>query len=310
MNTSTQSAPAVDPTAGGPRSALVVNTNRVEDADVLRTRIEERVAAAGWPAPAWFETSAEDPGKGQAEQAVADGAEVVIVCGGDGTVRSAIEGLVGTDAALAILPGGTGNLLAANLGIPTDLDDALEVVLTGSRRTIDVGEIEGQAFAIMAGMGFDAQVMSAAPTALKARAGWLAYVVGAFKHLAEREMHVQIRLDDDEPITRHARTVLVGNVGRLQGGLVLMPDAQAANGSLDVAVVAPRNIGHWLQLVVGVALRRERVPRRELFRAERVRVRSDRPQPRQVDGDLIDDGRTLDVRVRPGCLNICVPAEA
>lgn len=312
MNTTPATAPDATPEAtgsSGPRSALVVNTHRVEGSDVLRARIEQRLADAGWPAPAWFETSAEDPGEGQARQAVADGAEVVMVCGGDGTVRSAIDGLVGTDAALAVLPGGTGNLLAANLGIPADVDGALDVVLAGGRRSIDVGETEGQTFAIMAGMGFDAKVMDSAPTALKAKAGWLAYVVSAVKHVAEREMHVQIRIDDQPPLTRHARTVLVGNVGKLQGGLVLLPDAEPANGRLEVAIVAPRNIGHWIQLVVGVALRRERVPRREILRGTRVRVRSDRLQPRQIDGDVIDDGRSLDVRVRAGALHVCAPAQ-
>jgi diacylglycerol kinase (ATP) len=308
VDTTTEDAGMTQDQTGGPASALIVNANRVEGADELRATVEQRLAEAGWPAPAWFETSVEDPGQGQAEQAVADGAQVVIVCGGDGTVRSAIDGLVGTDAALAVLPGGTGNLLAMNLGIPIDIDEALDVLLEGGRRVIDLGEIEGHTFAIMAGMGFDAQVMDAAPEALKAKAGPLAYVLGAFKHLAEKEMHLSITIDGQPPLRRHARTVLVGNVGRLQGGLVLMPDAEPANGELDVAVVAPRNFGHWIQLIVGVALRRAKVPRREILRARHVVIESDRPHPRQIDGDVIDPGTRLEARVLAGSLQVCVPA--
>ncbi|MFV3577826.1 diacylglycerol/lipid kinase family protein, partial [Mycobacterium tuberculosis] len=104
------------------RSAVIVNPNRVEGLDALHELIVARLTDAGWPEPAWLETTAEDPGTGQARQAVEDGAEVVFVSGGDGTVRAVVEGLAGTDAALAILPGGTGNLLAVNLGVPSDAE--------------------------------------------------------------------------------------------------------------------------------------------------------------------------------------------
>jgi hypothetical protein len=102
---------------GALRTAVVVNPARVEGLDELRATIEETLAGAGWPAPLWFETTPEDPGAGQARRAVGEGAEVVFVSGGDGTVRSCVEGLAGTEAALAVLPAGTGNLLAANLGL-------------------------------------------------------------------------------------------------------------------------------------------------------------------------------------------------
>lgn len=289
------------------RTAIVMNANRVEGAQELRAQITEQLAAAGWPEPAWFETTAEDPGEGQARQAVEEGAEVVMVCGGDGTVRSAIRGLVGTDAALAVVPGGTGNLLATNLGVETDASAAVALALGGGRDAIDVGEVDGETFAVMAGMGLDAHIMQDAPTNLKAKAGFLAYVVSAFKHLADDEMRVDVVIDDRPPLRRHARTVVVGNVGRLQGGLDLLPDAQPANGRLDVAIIAPRNLGHWVQLLVGVVLRRKRVPNMEVLHGEHVVVRSNRPQPRQLDGDVIEPGRVLDVRVRPGALQVCVP---
>jgi len=288
-------------------SAVIVNPNRVEGLDELRAQIRDQLAEAGWPEPEWLETTAEDPGTGQARQAVADGADVVFVAGGDGTVRACIEGLSGSDSALAILPGGTGNLLATNLGVPTDTIDGVRLALERGRRTIDLGYVDDQAFAVMAGMGLDAAMVDDAPTKLKAVLGPVAYVYSAFKHLNDAEMKVEVQVDDYPVLRRRARTVLVGNVGRLQGGVNLLPDAEPDNGQMDVAVLAPRNLGHWIQLAFGV-LRpgRHRVPNMEVLRGSRITVTSDRPQPRQLDGDVIDPSDTLDVTVRPDALWVCV----
>ncbi|MFB8227544.1 diacylglycerol/lipid kinase family protein [Cellulosimicrobium sp. NPDC055967] len=303
--TETQNTAPQRPDVGPHRSAVIVNPNRVEGLDALRDLIVARLTEAGWPEPAWLETTAEDPGTGQARQAVEDGAEVVFVSGGDGTVRAVVEGLAGTDAALAILPGGTGNLLAVNLGVPTDAEEGLRLVLRGGRRTIDVGVADGQTFAIMAGMGLDAAMMRDAPTALKARAGSVAYVFSALKHLADDEMHVEVTVDG-RTRRRRARTVVVGNVGRLQAGTNLLPDAEPDSGQLEVAIIAPRNLQHWVQLLWGVVRGRSRVPSREVVRGREVSVVSDRPQPRQLDGDVIEPAERLDVSVRPQALHVCV----
>ena len=232
------------------RTAVIVNPNRVEGLDELRAGITEQLAEAGWPEPAWLETTAEDPGTGQAEQAVEDGAAVVFVAGGDGTVRACIDGLAGTETALAILPGGTGNLLATNLGIPTDTIEGVQLALDRGRRVVDLGEVEGKTFAVMAGMGLDAAMVDDAPTKLKAVLGPVAYVFSALKHLNDAEMKVEVQVDDYPVLRRRARTVIVGNVGRLQGGVNLLPDAEPDNGQMDVAVLAPRNLGHWIQTAV------------------------------------------------------------
>lgn len=284
----------------------MVNPARVQDLPERRRVIEESLAAAGWPVPAWFETTPEDTGTGQARQAVAQGAELVFVCGGDGTVRSVIAGLIGTDAALAVLPAGTGNLLATNLGLPDDPAAGVKLAVEHGRRRVDVGDVDGQVFAVMAGMGFDAAMMASASTTLKARFGAPAYVLSAVKHLRDRPMRALIRLDDDPPISRRVRSVLVGNVGRLQGGIKLLPDAEPDNGQLDVAVLAPRNLWHWLTLAAAVLLRRQRVPRMQILRGSKISISSDRVQPRELDGDVIAPGRTLSVTVRPGALLLCV----
>ncbi|MGN9776482.1 diacylglycerol/lipid kinase family protein [Micromonospora sp. H33] len=292
---------------GGLRSAVVVNPSKVADLDELRRTVDEALAAAGWPEPLWFETTVEDPGRGQTEEAVRAGVDVVFACGGDGTVMSCVSALVGTEVALAVLPHGTGNLLAANLGLSNDLAAGLEVAVEQGRRLLDVGQVEEQYFTVMAGMGFDAQMLAATSETTKRRIGWPAYVMGAARHLRDRPMRVSIRIDDQQPLRRRARSVLVANVGRLQGGVRLLTGAEPDDGYLDVAVLTPRTLGHWLALGWAVLRRQERVPRMEVFRGRRVEITSNRPQPRELDGDLIEPGRTLKAEIRRRALWLCVP---
>ncbi|WP_345515858.1 diacylglycerol/lipid kinase family protein [Phytohabitans houttuyneae] len=288
-------------------SAVVVNPSKVLDLGELRQTVNALLAEAGWPEPAWYETTVADPGRGQARKAVESGARVVFACGGDGTVRSCVSELAGTEVALAVLPTGTGNLLAANLGLDHDLIGGVEVALAGGMRRIDVGAVDGECFAVMAGMGFDAQMLAATKETTKARIGWPAYVFGAMRHLRDRPMRVSIRIDDQPPLRRRARTVLIANVGRLKGGLRLLRDAEPDDGAFDVAVLTPRTLGHWATLAWAVARRRRRVPRMEVFRARRIQVTSNRAQPRQLDGDVIAPGRVLRAEMRPEALWLCVP---
>jgi len=293
-----------------PKSAVVVNPAKVEDLAVLRATVDGALARAGWPAAQWFETSADDPGRGQARAAVESGAEVVFVCGGDGTVMSAVSALAGADATMAILPAGTGNLLATNLGLSTDLAAGLEVAVEGGLRRLDVGMVDDRHFAVMAGMGFDAHMLDATSERSKARIGSLAYVVGGIRHLMDRPMRVTVRIDDGELMRREARTVLVANVGRLQGGIRLLLNAAPDDGVLDIAVLTPRTLRNWLSLGWAVLRREQRVPSMEVFRGAKVEVVSDRPQPRQLDGDLIEAGRQLLVEIQPDALWLCVPLPA
>ncbi len=296
-----------EPGSGGLRSAVVVNPAKVPQLDELRRTVDEALAAAGWPEPRWYRTTVEDPGCAQTREAIAAGAELVFVCGGDGTVMSCVNGLVGTDVALAVLPCGTGNLLAANLGLSNDPAAALEVAIERGRRRLDVGMVGDQCFTVMAGMGFDAQMLATTSETTKARIGWPAYLMGAIRHLRDRPMRVWIRIDNGPPLRRRAKSVLVANVGRLQGGIRLLADAEPDDGLLDVAVLTPRTLGHWIALGWAVLRRRERVPRMEVFRGRQVRIISSRVQLRELDGDVIEPGRVLHAEVRPAALWLCVP---
>ncbi|GIM98079.1 sphingosine kinase [Paractinoplanes toevensis] len=298
-------------TIPGPlRSAVVVNPVKVADLGELRRTITDALTAAGWPEPMWLETTVEDPGAGQAARAMRDGAELVFACGGDGTVMACVTALAGSDVALAVLPAGTGNLLAANLGLSGDLATGIEVVLQGGRRRIDVGAVGEQTFAVMAGMGFDAHMLDATNDKAKKHIGWLAYAAGAAQHLRDRPMHLRITLDGKPAFTRRPRTVIVGNVGRLQGGMRLLNDARPDDGLLDVAILSPRTLRHWAALGWGVLRRKQSVPSMETYTATRVQISSRRAQPRQLDGDLIDPGKDLTVTVRPRALPLCVPQPA
>lgn len=295
------------------RAALVLNPVKTTDPDGLLEVLQRRCRELGWPEASVHETTAEDPGGAATRAALEAGADVVLASGGDGTVRAVAQALAGTAAALAVVPQGTGNLLARNLDLPMDPGDAIELALTGPRRTIDMGEVAGDpalSFAVMAGIGFDAAMMRHAPEGLKGLVGWPAYLVGAARSLRRRRVPVSIRMDGDPPVEQRVRTVLIGNVGRLQGGLELLPDAQPDDGMLDVAVVDPRHAADWPMLVLRVLRRKHGLDRRwRVFQAAEVVVRADAAQPRQVDGELIDDSAELRVAVRPAALLVCAPAD-
>ncbi len=291
----------------GRRSAVVANPVKVKHGDRNHAQIHAALADAGWPAPLWLETTREDPGNGQTRHAVQAGADVIFACGGDGTVAACASELAGTNVALAVVPSGTGNLLAANLNLPTGAAEAVAAATAHGRRRIDVGVVEDRCFTVMAGMGFDAQMLRDTPETLKAKLGWPAYVIAAARHLCETPMQVSISLDHAPPFTRRARTVLVANVGRLQGGLRLLPEARPDDGLLDVAVLMPPKRRSWLPLAWSLLRHRPTAPVMETFQARYVEIISDREQPRELDGDLIEPSRTLTAAVRPATLWLCVP---
>jgi YegS/Rv2252/BmrU family lipid kinase len=257
----------------------------------------------------WLETTPEDPGQGQTAKAVAERVDLVLAQGGDGTVMACVTGLAGTGVPLAVLPGGTGNLLATNFDIPSDLEGAVEVALEGDRVRLDVAALDDDRFVVMGGVGFDAAMLRDADPRLKEHLGAVAYVLSGFRHLRRRATRFRLRLDDRPPVERTGQGVLVGNLGRLQGGLPVMPDARPDDGLLDVAVLQTRTVLDWLVLAARVLLRLPRKdPQLEPFRARRVEIDCDRPQPVERDGDPLKEPRDhLVIEVVPAALTLCVP---
>ncbi len=294
--------------------AVVLNPAKVEDPDAFKTMVEGVAADAGWTVSAWYETTVADPGRSMAEQAAISGAEMVLVCGGDGTVRTVCAELAGTGVSVAVVPAGTGNLLARNLGIPLYLQAAVETAVHGQDRAIDLVRISGDGigedehFMVMAGMGFDAAIMEGANEQIKARVGWLAYVVSALKNLMFPAVRLEISVDDG-PWTRHrARTVVVGNVGYLQAGMPLLPDAAIDDGVLDVVILHPRRFLSWIPLAVRVLSKGKRLDEMlDRKTGRKVSIRAVNDTPRQLDGDPIGAGRELHAECVHGRLLVRVP---
>jgi YegS/Rv2252/BmrU family lipid kinase len=302
----TRRAPATPPR----RVAVVFNPATGGGDGAERRRDTERALAGAGLEVLWLETTREDPGQGVTRRAVAEGVDLVMAQGGDGTVMACVTGLAGSDVPLAVLPGGTGNLLAANFDIPANLDGAVEVALHGDRRRLDVAAMGEDRFVVMGGIGFDAAMLADADPRLKERLGAVAYVISGLGQVRRRPARFELRLDDGDPFTRVGQGVLVGNLGRLQGGLPIMPDARPDDGLLDVAVLRTRAMPDWVRLAVRVLLRRRRKdPELEVFRARRVEVRCDRPQPVERDGDPAGDSDHLVVEVVPAALTLCVPEQ-
>jgi diacylglycerol kinase (ATP) len=318
--------PAVDRTAEDlrlPWVAVVANPTKVDDVAARQGWVAAASARHGLGTPVWLETSVEDPGLGQADTAVEIGAHAVLAYGGDGTVRSVASRLAGSGVPLGLLPSGTGNLLARNLGIPVNNPDAaLTVALTGVDRKLDVARVafalpdeeaapRREAFLVMAGLGFDAEVMASVEPRLKERVGWWAYVVAGARLLRGQQTRITMELDGGQIVHRRIRSVIMGNCGELTAGVRLLPDARPDDGWLDVVTVAPRGIVGWAAVTAAVLSRSRRGhPMVERWRFRQLAIRAEKPLPVQVDGDPSGLAQTMSVSLEPLGLIVRVPPVA
>jgi len=288
--------------------AIVRNPTKFDDPELASQEVERAFAEHGLPAPRWYETTQDDPGEDQTRTAVEDGADMVIAQGGDGTVRACAAALAGGDIPLGLLPAGTGNLLARNLDIPRALDDATATLAAGHRRDVDIVELDGEPFLVMGGSGFDAQLFAATSDSLKESIGWGAYVVSGLRTLRHAHAHDVIIDLDGRQLRKRAVGVVVGNVGTLTGGIELLPDAEAQDGRLHIAVLTPVTTLQWTGMALRLLLRREPHPvQMTVLRGSAVTITWARQVPVEIDGDLVDPRHKLRFVVRPGRLSVCVP---
>jgi len=305
--------PLLESRPRGHRLAVVLNPIKVESVRQFRDVVTEMALEAGWEEPTWHYTTVEDPGTGMARAVQDEGADLVLVCGGDGTVREVCAALAGTGIAVGIIPAGTGNLLARNLSVPLYLRAAIDVALTGQDRAIDLVEVRGDGlddthFMVMAGMGFDAAIMGGVNEDIKKRIGWLAYVISALKSLMFPAVRLEISLDGGEFTKHRARTVVVGNVGYLQAGMPLLPDAAIDDGQLDVVLLHPRTFFSWIPLAVRILSKRRGIDDTvNRMTCRSIVIRASQDTPRQLDGDAIDPGRELRMACIHGRLLVRVP---
>ncbi len=293
------------------RVAVVANPTKIDDVPAVRDALAD-LAAQHDAELLFYQTTEADPGTGQTRQALADGADLVFALGGDGTVRAVAEQLLETEVELGLLPGGTGNLLARNLGTPVNtVADAFVAAMEGAERVIDVGWVsldggQEELFLVMAGMGLDAQTMADTTEQTKARLGWIAYGLTGLGKVTGKGLHVQLG-DGGRPWRQHARSVMVGNCGAVQGGVVLMPDAELDDGRLDLLVFAPRGLFGWTAALWQIVTRSRRGHPSVLQRsAERFELLSKRPALAQIDGDAVGELRRMDFRVQPAALRVRV----
>ena len=287
--------------------------NPIKVPDEFRRTVDEALTSHGFDDSLWLETTQDDAGHTMAKRSIEETVDLVVVAGGDGTVRVVCAELARSGIPVAVLPAGTGNLLARNLGIPLDLAAALAALLDGTERRIDSVQVEGDEldmdrFVVMAGLGLDAAIIADAPDQLKKHVGWAAYVVSALKNLNHPFVLVEIIIDDKPSLIRRARTVVIGNVGTLEANIPLLPDARPDDGLIDAVVLAPRRLAHWPRLALSLVLKSVQEGRHiERYTGKRIQVTAARVVRRELDGDTIEDGRTLSAAVDPEALLVRVP---
>jgi YegS/Rv2252/BmrU family lipid kinase len=272
--------------------------------DELRTRISDE----GCDKLLWYEVSKSRKAAKKARRARKAGAELVFVWGGDGMVQRCVDSLAGSGTAVAIVPAGTANLLATNLDIPRDVARAVRIGFRGRRRTLDLGKINGEHFAVMAGAGFDAEMIRHADRTLKDRAGRLAYVWTGLRHVRDRAIRVKVHVDGAKWFDGKASCVLLGNVGTITGGIRAFDDARPDDGWLEVGVATAEGAVAWARTLGRMAAgRSDRSPFVRITRAKAADIRLGSPMTYELDGGARDMVRRLKARVEPGALTLCVP---
>jgi diacylglycerol kinase family enzyme len=316
-----------------PKAALVYNPIKV-DAETLRDTVTRLAAQAGWAEPLFYETTVDDLGDDVTRQALEEGVDAVLVAGGDGTVRAVSEAMSGTGVPLAIVPSGTGNLLARNLKLPlTEPDAMVRAVFDGDTLAMDIGWTElarpdgttaEHAFVVMGGIGLDAAMIANTNPQLKKTVGWVAYVDGAARALpSAKPFRVVYELPGHRLHSSKVQSVLFANCGKLPAGLDLIPEASVADGALDIVIFQPKGLFGWLFVWRRVAwdnsfLRRFRAGRRVLSlrtkdnavvysRGAGIELATHEAKPVQLDGDEFGEALSVKTRVEASALLVVVP---
>jgi YegS/Rv2252/BmrU family lipid kinase len=270
----------------------------------LRTALAE----AGHEEPLWYEVASSRKAPKAVQRAVKDGAELLFIWGGDGMVQRCIDALDDADVRLAILPAGTGNLLATSLGIPRDVSKAVDIGLNGARRKLDLGVMNGERFAAMAGAGFDAIMVHDTSTATKETLGRMAYFRSSLKAMRAKSVRMRIRLDGKVWFAGKASCVLIGNIGTVTGGIEVFAGASDSDGQLELGVVTAKNGWQWAkvfsEMVVGLKGDSRLM---EKARGRKIDVKLKRSRRYELDGGARPRTKRLKVRIEPGAITVCVP---
>lgn len=288
--------------------AVIAHAGKTFGGGLLELRRElERQGVAD---PVWCEVPKSREAPARVKKAIEKGAELIFVWGGDGTVQRCIDALDGGNVPLAIVPAGTANLFATNLGIPQDIEKAVEIGLHGARRSLDVGRMNGERFAVMAGAGFDAQMIREAEAGLKDRLGRVAYVWTGVNQLGRKPFEATIKVDGTTWFEGKASCVLLGNVGELFAGVEAFEGARPDDGVLELGVVTADSVLDWARTIARTAVGTSSTsPFVQVTKARSAEVAFDRKVLYEVDGGERDRVKKLEIDVEPGAIEVCVPSE-
>ncbi len=291
-----------------PNLAVVAHTEKLTKS--VSRQLKAALADHG-VAATWYEIEKGSAATAAAKKAIKHGADVVLACGGDGTVRAASQALVGTDVALAVMPAGTANLFASALDLPSKPADIVELILSSSLRTLDTGVCNDMTFNVMAGAGFDAAMIDSAEDD-KEKLGTLAYLrAGAKQARGRKPFAVEVTIDGSCAFEGSATCVLVGNIGTLKGGVEAFPDASPTDGKLDIGVITASGAREWVGLMVTAVRHKQRLSgHAHLSSGTEVSMRFDTKHRFELDGGVKGRTKRLDFTIKPSSLVVCAPAAA
>lgn len=276
-----------------------------------RKRLEEIKRAAekrGWKGD-FYETTKEIPGKKIVEKAIKKGAKHIIIGGGDGSIMEILEILRKHKVTLGIIPLGTGNLLARNLSIPLTVEEALDVALFGKERRIDIGKANETHFSVVAGMGLDAQIMESTDRNMKDKLGYLAYFLNTMKHIHGKSFRYKVSLDNKTPFTMRAKTIMAANMGKIMGGIEVVPHTDPQSGTLQIAAVKTHSTTSWINLFIHAIVDSvKKSPHYEIYKAKSITIQSlEKKITYQADGDSFAPTKTLNITIYPQAITILTP---
>jgi YegS/Rv2252/BmrU family lipid kinase len=276
--------------------------------DELRRRLTD----AGVDDLLWFEVPKSRKAPKQVRQALKAKVDLLVVWGGDGMVQRSLDVVAGEKAKVpvAIMPAGTGNLFATNLGIPADMEQAVDIAFHGRHHKYDMGKLGGEHFGVMAGIGFDGAMINDADKNLKDRLGKLAYVWTGLRHVNGEAATATIKIDGTEWFKDEASCVLIGNVGKITGGIRAFDDAKPDDGWLDVGVATAQGAMQWARALGTMAVgRSDSSPFVRTTRAKRIDVKLASKMEYELDGGARTKTKKFTASVVPAAVKICVPRE-
>ena len=265
--------------------------------------------AEGIADPLWIEVPKSRKAPAQVRRVLDEGVDLLFAWGGDGMVQRCVDVLAGSPVSLAVIPAGTANLFATNLGIPEDIEQAVAVGLRGARRVVDVGRLNGERFAVMAGAGFDAiMIRDASDGGLKERFGRAAYVWTGSENLRSKPFRAEIDVDGVGWYKGKASCILLGNVGKLFGGVEVFEDAHPDDGKLELGVVTAEGLLEWGRMMARTAMGAvAESPFARTTKASSVKVKLSRKVLYELDGGERTKTKAFKVKVDAGAVTVCVP---